>query len=168
MEIIFITIGFYIGIWLLVGFFNFLGYIRDKISEAFKKRRENIENEVANDLFKNLSIERKIEDARIKLTRIIGKKSTEQQYEIEPRYYSRADYQYQKIIRFMGKCPECNKNFLSVDYRRDGVYLACRNYQRCNYSIHISEAKAKFKETIEGIKKDTKNQFAEDFKQAYQ
>lgn len=149
MEAILFLILFYGGIVLI-------GWIFSKISDAFKKHREKIRDQVATEVLRDLDIDNTIKNYKQKLAYIKYSKTDPIHGQIE-----RIEEQlWGRNAVLMNKCPKCKEGYLIAREGKFGKFMGCTKYPKCNYTNKIENARAEYKKSIN-------EQFIDDMRRAY-
>jgi len=137
MEVILSIIGIYVG-------FALIGWIFGKISDAFKKHREKIRDQVAEEVFNGLNIEAVIDDYKNKLAHIGYIKTDPIRGEID-----RLKVQlWGRNAVLMNECPKCKDGQLIVRNGKFGKFMGCTKYPKCDYTNNIVKAREEYKKSI--------------------
>ena len=149
MEAILYIIIFYGGIALI-------GWIFSSISNAFKKHREKIRDQVATEVLNGLDIDNVIENYKQKLAHIKYSKIDPINGQIE-----RMKQQiYGSTAVLMNECPKCNEGHLILRKGKFGKFMGCTKYPKCDYTSKLETARAEYKKSIN-------EQFIADIQRAY-
>lgn len=149
MENLYIVIGFYGGIILI-------GWLFSKVSNSFRKHREKIRNQVAEEILSGLNIEAVIDNYKSKLAHI---------------GYIKTDPIRGKIDRLKGRlwgrdavlmngCPKCKEGYLIVRKGQYGKFMGCTKFPKCDYTNNIVKAREEYKKSIN-------EQIIDDIRRAY-
>ncbi len=137
MEAILYIIGIYGGIALI-------GWIFSKISEAFKKHREKIRDQVATEVLSGLDIDTVIESYKGKLAHIKYSKTDPMRGQIERM----KEQLWGSSALLMNECPKCKEGHLIVRKGKFGKFMGCTKYPKCDYTNNIVEARKEYKKSI--------------------
>jgi len=149
MEVILYIIGIYGG-------FALIGWIFSKISEAFKKHREKIRDQVAAEVLNGLDIDNVIANYKQKLAHIRYSKIDPINGQIERM----KEQLWGSNAVLMNECPKCKEGHLIVRKGKYGKFLGCTKYPKCDYTSKIETARAEYKKSIN-------EQFIDDMRRAY-
>ena len=149
MEAILFIILFYGGIALI-------GWIFSAISNAFKKHREKIRDQVAAEVLNGLDIEKVIENYKKKLSHIKYLKVDQINGQIERM----KEQLWGSNAVLMNECPKCKQGHLIVRKGKYGKFMGCTKYPKCDYTNKIETARAEYRKSIN-------EQFIDDMRQAY-
>lgn len=149
MEAILYIIGIYGG-------FALIGWLFSKISDAFKKHREKIRDQVAEEVLSGLNIEAVIDSYKSKLAHI---------------GYIKIDLIHGEIDRLKGRlwgrdavlmneCPKCKEGHLIVRKGKYGKFMGCTKYPKCDYTNNIVKARVEYKKSVN-------EQIVDDIQRAY-
>jgi len=149
MEAILYIIGIYGGLALI-------GWIFSKISEAFKKHREKIRDQVAAEVLSGLDIDNVITNYKHKLEHIRYSKIDPTNGQIE----AMKEQLWGRNAVLMNECPKCKEGHLIVRKGKYGKFMGCTKYPKCDYTNKIENARAEYKKSIN-------EEFADDIRKAY-
>ena len=149
MEAILFIILFYGGIALI-------GWIFSAISNAFKKHREKIRDQVASEVLNGLDIDNVIQNYKQKLAHIKYSKTDLMRGQIE----SMKEQLWGRNAVLMNECPQCKEGHLIVRKGKYGKFMGCTKYPKCDYTNKIENARAEYKKSIN-------EEFADDIQRAY-
>lgn len=149
MEVILFIILFYGGIALI-------GWIFSTISNAFKKHREKIRDQVALEVLNGLDIDNVIENYKQKLAHIKYSETDPMHGQIERM----KEQLWGRNAVLMNECPKCKEGHLIVRKGKYGKFMGCTKYPKCDYTNKIETARAEYKKTIN-------EEFADDIQKAY-
>lgn len=149
MEAILYILGFYGGIVLI-------GWLFSKISDLFKRHREKIRNQVAEEVLSGLNIEVVIDSYKSKLAHIKYIKIDPIRGEIERL----KEQLWGRNAVLMNECPKCKEGQLIVRKAQYGKFLGCTKYPKCNYTTNIIKAREEYKKSIN-------EQVVDDIQRAY-
>lgn len=149
MEVILFIIIFYGGIALI-------GWIFSKISEAFKKHREKIRDQVAEEVLSGLDIDNVIKNYKQKLAHIRYSKTDPINGQIERM----KEQLWGSNVVLMNECPKCKEGHLIVRKGKYGKFMGCTKYPKCDYTSKIETARAEYRKSIN-------EQFIDDMRRAY-
>jgi hypothetical protein len=149
MEAILYIIGIYGGIALI-------GWIFSTISNAFKKHREKIRDQVATEVLSGWDIENVIENYKQKLAHIKYSKTDPIHGQIERM----KEQIYGSTAVLMSECPQCKEGHLVLRKGKFGKFMGCTKYPKCDYTSKLEAARAEYKKSIN-------EQFIDDMRQAY-
>lgn len=149
MEVILYIIGIYGG-------FALIGWIFSKISEAFKKHREKIRDQVAAEVLSGLDIDNVIENYKQRLVHIKYSKTDPIHGQIERM----KEQIYGSTAVLMNECPKCKEGHLILRKGKFGKFMGCTKYPKCDYTSKLEIARAEYKKSIN-------EQFIDDMRRAY-
>ena len=149
MEAILYIIGIYGGIALI-------GWIFSTISNAFKKHREKIRDQVAIEVLSGWDIENVIGNYKQKLAHIKYSKTDPIHGQIERM----KEQIYGSTAVLMSECPQCKEGHLVLRKGKFGKFMGCTKYPKCSYTSKLETARAEYKKSIN-------EQFIDDMRQAY-
>ena len=137
MEAILYIILFYGGIALI-------GWIFSAISNAFKKRREKIRDQVATEVLRGLDMDSVIENYKGKLAHIKFSKSDPMRGQIERM----KEQLWGSNAVLMNECPKCKEGHLIVRKGKFGKFMGCTKYPKCDYTSKLETVRAEYKKSI--------------------
>lgn len=149
MEAILYIILFYGGIALI-------GWIFSAISNAFKKHREKIRDQVATEVLSGLDIDNVITSYKQKLAYIKYSKTDPIYGQIERM----KEQIYGSTAVLMSECPKCKEGHLILRKGKFGKFMGCTKYPKCDYTSKLETARAEYKKSIN-------EQVIDDMRQAY-
>ncbi|MFA5878046.1 MAG: topoisomerase DNA-binding C4 zinc finger domain-containing protein [Candidatus Staskawiczbacteria bacterium] len=133
LVIAFIWGGFYLTGWLI-----------SSISDWSKKHKEEIRNQVAEEVLSGLDIKTVIEEYKNKLAHIKYRKTDPTEAQLD-----RLKVQlWGRDAVLMKDCPDCKEGHLIVRKGQYGKFLGCTKYPKCKYTNKIAEAREEYKKTI--------------------
>lgn len=147
------------GILVIILFWGgifFIGWIINTISAMSKKHKEEIRDQVANEVLAGTDIKAVIENYKNKLADINYQRPDPIGEEMEA--FKTQLFGRDAIL--MKDCPECKDGNLMVRKGKYGKFLGCSKYPKCKYTSKITEAREEYKETIN-------EQVVEDIQRAY-
>jgi hypothetical protein len=149
MESLLYIICFYGGIALI-------GWLFSIISNAIKRHREKIRDQIAVEVLSGLNIESVIEGYKSKLAHIKYAKTDPIRGEI-----NRLKGQpWGRNVMLMNECPKCKEGHLIVRNGKFGKFMGCTKYPKCDYTNNIAQARAEYNKSIN-------EQIIDDIRQAY-
>ncbi len=149
MEVILYIIGIYGG-------FALIGWLFSKISDWFKRHREKIRDQVAEEVLSGLNIETVIENYKSKLAHIKYTKTDPIRGEID-RLKGQL---WGRDAVLMNECPKCKEGNLIVRKGKYGKFMGCTKYPKCDYTNNIVKAREEYKKSIN-------EQIVDDIQRAY-
>jgi len=149
MEAFLFIILFYGGIVLI-------GWLFSKISDLFKKRREKIRNQVAEEVLSGMNIDVVIDSYKAKLAHIKYIKTDPIREEID-RLKGQL---WGRDAVLMNECPKCKEGQLIVKKGKYGKFMGCTKYPKCDYTNNIVKAREEYKKSVN-------EQMVDDIQRAY-
>jgi len=145
-----------LAIILIWGGIFFIGWVINTISDLSKKHKEEIRNQVAQEVLNGMDIKATIESYKNKLASINYQRSDPIGEEIE----ALRTQLFGRNAVLVKDCPECKEGSLIVRKGKYGKFLGCTKYPNCKYTSKITEAREEYKKTIN-------EQVVEDIQRAY-
>lgn len=140
----------------IYGGFALIGWIFSKISEAFKRHREKIRDQVATEVLSGLDIDNAIQNYKHKLAHIKYSKTDPIHGQIERM----KEQIYGSTAVLMNECPKCKEGHLILRKGKFGKFMGCTKYPKCDYTSKLETARAAYKKSIN-------EQVIDDMRQAY-
>lgn len=131
-------------IFLIYGGLFFLGWLFNGISDWSKKHKEDIRNQVAEELLAGRDIKSDIEKYKNKLAHLESNKIDSINEQIDGLKVQL----WGTNVVLMKDCPECKEGSLIVRKGQYGKFLGCTKYPKCKYTKNISEARVEYKQSI--------------------
>jgi len=150
MEGLLFIIVVYGGLYLI-------GFIWNSVKESSKKRREEIRNQVLQEIEKDTNVQEMIKSYKERLAYIKTDNSSNFYEEILRNNDVKQIGQYGN---FLGDCPECKKGNQVVRKGRYGNFIGCSRYPNCKYTKNLNEFKKSYKIKIN-------KQIMDDLQKAY-
>jgi hypothetical protein len=149
MDAIIYLVLFYGGLALI-------GWFIEQIGKWNDERKSNIRDEVAQKILPQTNIsEDLLSSYKAKLKKIGYKESQKYNWLSS---YSTEKKSYRGLL---GKCPDCNDDYLRVIDGKYGKFIGCSGYPKCGYTKNLSKAKAEYRDR-------SRKEFYKLFKLAYQ